>query len=152
MASRSLGRSTYLDRSGSQPRSPALPLPGTSTECRTDRNGEPDSGERVILSRIGDRYDDADHESLAVPQPKWVADGDHVRTDGDAAAEGRRDHNLGELPRSERGDVDLRVDGGDRRGRLGAVGEPDRDAAAVGNDVMGGEHRAGAGDDHAGSE
>jgi hypothetical protein len=124
-------------------------LPGTSSECRTDGNGESDPGERVILSGIGDRYDNADDGPLgvqqrtagaagvhggveldqpgqggrlglrravqtgddagsgAIPQPEWVADGDHVRTDGDAAAEGCRDHNLRELPRSERRDVDL---------------------------------------------
>src|SRR4249920_2316913 len=112
------------DISGSQLGASALPFPETSSKCRTDRNGEPDPGERLVLSGVGDRYDDADHEPLgvqqwtagaagvhggveldqpgqgarlglrrpaktrddprsrAVPQPEWVADGDHVRTDG----------------------------------------------------------------------
>jgi hypothetical protein len=45
-----------------------------------------------------------------------------------------------------------RVGGCDPRGGLGAVREEDRDVAAAGDDVMSGEHRAGVGDDDAGSE
>src|SRR4029453_15225204 len=74
--------------SGSQLGAPALPFPRTSSECRTDRDGEPDPGERVVLSGIGDRYDDADHEALGVQQRTAGAAGVNRGVELDQAGQG----------------------------------------------------------------
>ena len=78
---------------------------------------QPGQGARLGLRPTVQTGDDP--RGRAGAEPEWIADGDHVRTHGDAAAQGCRDHNLGELRWSERGDVDLRVGRGDRRGGLG---------------------------------
>src|SRR5215207_2041323 len=78
------------DASGSQLGTPALPLSGTSSKCRTDRDREPDPGERVILSGIGDRYDDTDHEPLGVQQRTAGAAGVHGGVELDQPRYGAR--------------------------------------------------------------
>src|SRR6185503_13447582 len=78
------------DTSGSQLGAPARPFPETSSECCTDRDGEPDPSKRVVLSRIGDRYDDADHEALGVQQRTAGAAGVHRGVELDQPRQGAR--------------------------------------------------------------
>src|SRR6185503_6764816 len=87
----------------------------------------------------------------AVGQAQLVADGDDFGPDRDAAAQGRRHHDLGQVGRGQQGDVHGLVGGGDSCGGLGAVGEDDADRAAVVDDVVGGHDGAGVGDDEAGA-
>src|SRR6476661_5760168 len=55
-------------RSGSQLGTAARTLAGRPAQRRTDRNGEADTGERVLLAGVGDGQHDADHRALVVQQ------------------------------------------------------------------------------------
>jgi hypothetical protein len=107
-------------------------LPGLTAASNLDQPGQRARFGLSLAVQTGN-----DPGRRAVPQPQRVADGHHIRADGDTPAEGCGDHNLGELPRNQRGDVNLRVCGGDRSGCLGSVGEQGRvHGASVCNDPM----------------
>ena len=88
----------------------------------------------------------------AVGQAERIADGDDGCSHIGAAAEVGRHDDLGQPRRGKRGDVQLRVGGGDGRVRRGAVGERDGNAPAAGDDVIRGQDRAVVGHDDAGAQ
>ena len=75
-----------------------------------------------------------------VGQAKRVADRDDRRPDTGGSAEGRGDDDLGQLRRSEHGDVHLLVRRGDGRARHRAIGEGHGDAPAARDHVVRGQY------------